>query len=82
MSTPFSMEWIIITEGKENRVNEDDNLFEIRYEGYKLFPLNELLELRKYPFSKQTGFAIIEELVLKEQSTICKYRLISLHSVN
>ncbi|MGI8315291.1 DUF2584 family protein [Halobacillus mangrovi] len=82
MSTPFTMEWLIITEGREKRVNEGENLFEIAYEGYKLFPINEPLEIRKYLSSNGIGFCVIEELILKDHSTHCKYRLISLNSVN
>ncbi|ARI77318.1 DUF2584 family protein [Halobacillus mangrovi] len=82
MSTPFTMEWLIITEGREKRVNEGDNLFEIAYEGYKLFPINEPLEIRKHFSSKVIGSCVIEELILKNQATHCKYRLISLNSVN
>ncbi|UOQ42781.1 DUF2584 domain-containing protein [Halobacillus salinarum] len=82
MSTPLSMEWVLITEGKEKRVNENDNLFEISFDGYKIFPMNETLEIRRHLKSDQIGSGNIEELVLKNNTTICKYRLISLYSVN
>ncbi|WP_082234049.1 DUF2584 family protein [Halobacillus massiliensis] len=82
MSTPLSMEWTIITNGKEKRVFPNDNLFEITFEGYKIFPLNERIEIKRNPRADQIGSGQIEELILKENSTVCKYRLISLHSVN
>ncbi|WP_173916356.1 DUF2584 family protein [Halobacillus sp. Marseille-Q1614] len=82
MATPLSMEWTIITDGKEKRVFPNDNLFEIIFEGYKIFPLNERIEIKRNIRSDQIGAGRIEELVLKENTTICKYRLISLHSVN
>ncbi|MCP3025917.1 DUF2584 family protein [Halobacillus sp. A5] len=82
MSTPLSMEWTLITEGKEKRVHSNDNLFEITFDGYKLFPMNEIIEIKRHIKSDQIGSGEIEELILKNNTTICKYRLISLHSVN
>ncbi|WP_163526176.1 DUF2584 family protein [Halobacillus ihumii] len=82
MSTPLSMEWSLITDGKEQRVHADDNLFQIVFDGYKLFPMNEKLEVRRNIKADQIGTGIIEELILKNNTTICKYRLISLYSVN
>ncbi|MFQ3543070.1 DUF2584 family protein [Halobacillus rhizosphaerae] len=82
MSTPLSMEWLLITEGKERRVDADDNLFEISFPGYKIFPMNEPLEIRRHIKSDQIGAGIIEEVILKNNTTICKYRLVSLYSVN
>lgn len=82
MSTPISMEWVIYTEGKERRVNAEDNLFEMVMDGYKLFPLNEPLEIKRNKYSKIIGSGSIEELVLKNHTTTCKYRLLSLYSVN
>ncbi|GGF09865.1 hypothetical protein GCM10010954_05440 [Halobacillus andaensis] len=82
MSTPLSMEWTLITEGKEKRVQPNDNLFEITFDGYKLFPMNERIEIKRHIRSDQIGSGEIEELILRKNTTICKYRLISLHSVN
>ncbi|MCP3030757.1 DUF2584 domain-containing protein [Halobacillus sp. A1] len=82
MSTPLSMEWTLITGGKEKRVNPDENLFEITFEGYKLFPMNETIEIKRNIRADQIGSGEIKELLLKDNTTICKYRLISLHSVN
>ncbi|MFC7060386.1 DUF2584 family protein [Halobacillus seohaensis] len=82
MSTPLSMEWALITGGKEKRVNSNDNLFEITFEGYKLFPMNETIDIKRNIGSDQIGSGEIKELLLKDNATVCKYRLISLHSVN
>ncbi|ASF39625.1 MULTISPECIES: DUF2584 domain-containing protein [Halobacillus] len=82
MATPLSMEWILITNGKEQRLNDEDNLFEIVFEGYRIFPLNEKLEIKRTLKSEQLGAGIIEELTFKNHFTYCKYRLVSLHSVN
>ncbi|SDI99225.1 DUF2584 family protein [Salimicrobium halophilum] len=82
MATPFSMTWVLITEGKEKRLDPNDNLFEVVFDGYQLFPMNEHLEVRRHEKSDQIGTADIEQLTLKDGTTICHYRLISLYSVN
>ncbi|UOR12524.1 DUF2584 family protein [Halobacillus amylolyticus] len=82
MSTPLSMEWSLITQGNEQRVYSNDNLFQVVFDGYKLFPMNEKLDVRRTRKSDQIGTGMIEEIVLKDNTTICKYRLISLYSVN
>ncbi|AKG04443.1 hypothetical protein AAV35_006355 [Salimicrobium jeotgali] len=82
MATPFSMGWVLITEGKEKRLDPDDNLFEVTFDGYQLFPMHEHLEVRRHLKSDQIGTANIEQLTLKDGRTICHYRLVSLYSVN
>ncbi|WP_347860515.1 DUF2584 family protein [Salimicrobium sp. PL1-032A] len=82
MATPFSMRWVLVTEGKERRLDPNDNLFEVVFDGYHLFPMNEHLEVRRHEKSDQIGTADIEQLSLKDGKTLCHYRLVSLYSVN
>ncbi|MGP4071889.1 DUF2584 family protein [Piscibacillus sp. B03] len=82
MPTPLTMEWRLITNGEETRVQEDSDLFEIRFDGYKLFPIDETVEVVRKPGSNQKGVAKIVKLVFENQQTICRYQLLSLHSVN
>ncbi|WP_186577741.1 DUF2584 family protein [Aquibacillus kalidii] len=82
MSMPMAIEWKLITYGKEKRIKGQDNLFEITFDGYKLFPLNETIELRRNDVSDQIGSGEIVELTWKDNTTVCKYQLISLYNVN
>ncbi|WP_181348397.1 DUF2584 family protein [Thalassobacillus sp. CUG 92003] len=82
MSTPLSMEWKLITEGKEKRVNAEENIFEIVFDGYKIFPMEETIEIKRHIKSDQIGSGQIVELWLKNNQTVCRYQLVSLYSVN
>ncbi|MFG6114597.1 DUF2584 family protein [Halobacillus sp. MO56] len=82
MSTPFSMEWKMITEGQEKRINAEDNIFEITFDGYKIFPIEEIIEIKRHPDADLIGSGKVVELIFKNQQTTCKYQLISLYSVN
>ncbi|MFD2640400.1 DUF2584 family protein [Piscibacillus salipiscarius] len=82
MATPFTMEWRLITNGEEKRVQEDDDIFEITFEGYKLFPVDETVNVMRKPGSNQQGAAKVLKLVFENRQTICRYQLLSLHSVN
>ncbi|GEL76209.1 DUF2584 family protein [Tenuibacillus multivorans] len=82
MPTPLTMEWRIITNGREQRIKEDHDLFEVSFEGYKLFPIDETVEIIRKPGSKQLGIAKIVKIVFESNKTTCQYQLISLQSVN
>lgn len=82
MTMPFSVEWKLVTEGKEKRVESKENLFQITLKGYQLFPLQERIEIRRHHSSDQIGFGKVIELTWKENQTICTYQLLSLYSVN
>ncbi|GGC87848.1 hypothetical protein GCM10007216_18240 [Thalassobacillus devorans] len=82
MSTPFSMEWKMITEGREKRINAEDNIFEITFDGYKIFPMEEMIEIKRHLDADLIGSGKVVELIFKNQQTTCKYQLISLYSVN
>ncbi|PKR78796.1 DUF2584 domain-containing protein [Halalkalibacillus sediminis] len=82
MAQPFMMEWKIVTHGKERRINEETDLFEIEFEGYKIFPILEPIKIMRKPESDQIGTAKIVKLTIEEGKTICHYHLVSLQSVN
>ncbi|KGX87898.1 DUF2584 family protein [Pontibacillus litoralis] len=82
MSMPLIMQWVVITEGKEQRVGEKDNLFTLELPGYTLFPVDQSIEMKRMKESEQTGIAKIVELTWSNQKTVIVYELISLHSVN
>ncbi|WP_226034749.1 DUF2584 family protein [Aquibacillus saliphilus] len=82
MSMPLLIEWKLITHGNEKRLAEKENMFEITFEGYKLFPINDVIEIRRQHNSDQVGNGRIIEITWKDGSTICKYQLLSLYNVN
>ncbi|TCT25503.1 uncharacterized protein DUF2584 [Melghiribacillus thermohalophilus] len=82
MSVPFSMEWRIITGGKEKRISESDNLFEIEFDGYKLFPIDQPIDVMRFESSDQIGTAKVVKITLTDHRTICTYQLISLYNIN
>ncbi|CQR46640.1 hypothetical protein BN1058_00909 [Paraliobacillus sp. PM-2] len=82
MTVPFSIEWKLVTEGKEKREKNRENFFSIVLEGYQLFPMDERIEIRRHQSSDQIGFGKVVELTWKDNQTICTYQLLSLYSVN
>ncbi|MDC3412977.1 DUF2584 domain-containing protein [Aquibacillus sp. 3ASR75-11] len=82
MTMPFLIEWVLVTKGKEKRLTDQENMFQITLEGYRIFPIHQTIDIKRYNNSDQIGRGEILELTLKNNQTICKYRLVSLHSVN
>ncbi|SDJ68594.1 DUF2584 family protein [Sediminibacillus albus] len=82
MPMPMSIEWKLLTHGKEKRLENKENMFEIEFEGYKLFPLNQVIEIKRHHDSDQIGNGKIVELTWKNESTRCTYQLLSLYNVN
>lgn len=82
MSMPLSLEWALVTEGKEKRIGDLENRFTLVLEGYRLYPLHERIEIRRHQASDQIGFGEIDELTFKANQTLITYKLLSLYSVN
>lgn len=82
MSMPLTMEWKLITEGLEKRVEEKENHFSITLPGYRLYPIQDPIEIRRHVESDQIGYGKVVELTWRDDETICTYQLLSLYSVN
>lgn len=82
MSMPLTLEWELVTEGKEKRIANQPNCFTIKMDGYRLFPIEEIIEIKRHKKADQIGFGEIYQLTWSDNQTVCHYRLISLHSVN
>ncbi|MGE6628781.1 DUF2584 domain-containing protein [Bacillus sp. NPDC077027] len=80
MGMPVEFNTMIVTKGKETRLEE--NVFELIKEGYRLYPINIPIEVRKTKDGEKTGTAQVEKLELADDATKVIYRLISLHSTN
>lgn len=80
MGMPLELNTMIVTKGRENR--KKDNLFTLEKEGYRLYPIDIPLEVRKTKESETTGTAVIKKIELTEQKTVITYELVSLNSTN
>ncbi|RCW64971.1 DUF2584 family protein [Saliterribacillus persicus] len=82
MSMPIVIENCLVTNGKEKRVDNDHNNFVVITNGYRLYPLHDLIEVLRYEEEEEIGYAKINEVTWKQEQTICYYQLISLKNVN
>lgn len=80
MGMPLELNTMIVTKGRENRVEE--NLFTLTKEGYRLYPIDIPLEVRRTIDGEVSGMAKIKKVILEGEQTTIEYQLISLHSSN
>lgn len=82
MSMPLLIEWKLITHGKEKRIPDHENHFEIQFDHYKLFPIDEEINIIRHHDSDQIGRGKVISLTWKNEHTVCTYVLTKLHNVN
>ncbi|MCM3692025.1 DUF2584 domain-containing protein [Neobacillus niacini] len=80
MGMPFELNTLIVTKGREKRVEE--NLFQLEKEGYRLYPIDIPIDVRKTLESDTSGTAVIKKVEWQNSSTLITYQLISLNSTN
>lgn len=80
MGMPVEFNTMIVTKGKEVRI--DENTFELIKEGYRIYPIDIPVEVRKTKTSEVNGQAIVQKLEWSNTRTILTYRLINLNSTN
>lgn len=80
MGMPLELNTMIVTKGKEIRLEE--NLFLLEKEDYRLYPMNIPLEVRKTKTAEISGMATIEKLAWENSKTAITYKLIALNSTN
>jgi hypothetical protein len=80
MGMPVEFNTMIVTKGKEQRI--DENTFELKKEGYRIYPIDIPLEVRKAKSGEVSGQAIVQKLELTNTETIVTYRLIHLNTTN
>lgn len=80
MGMPLELNTLIVTKGNEQRVNE--NQFTLQKAGYRLYPIEIPLEVKKTLQSDTTGMAIIKKVVWENEKTVISYQLQSLKSTN
>lgn len=80
MGMPLELNTMVVTKGREKRVEE--NLFLLEKEGYRLYPIDIPIEVRKTIDSDSNGTALIKKVEWQQGSTTITYQLISLNSTN
>ncbi|MDU1846753.1 MAG: DUF2584 domain-containing protein [Niallia nealsonii] len=80
MGMPLELNTMIVTKGKEIRLEE--NLFLLEKENYRLYPMNIPLEVRRTKEGEVSGIATIEKLEWENDKTSITYKLIALNSTN
>ncbi|WHX99681.1 DUF2584 domain-containing protein [Neobacillus sp. DY30] len=80
MGMPLELNTMIVTKGREIRIEE--NSFILEKEGYRLYPIDIPIDVRKTIESDTNGTAVIKKVEWKENRTLLTYQLISLNSTN
>jgi hypothetical protein len=80
MGMPMELNTMIVTKGREER--EEENIFSLAKKGYRLYPIDVPLDIRKTIQSESSGTAVIQKVVWENGETLITYRLVSLNSTN
>lgn len=80
MGMPLELNTMIVTKGREKRIGE--NLFVLEKEGYRLYPIDIPIDVRKTIESDTSGTAVIKKVEWQNSITSLTYQLISLNSTN
>ena len=67
MGMPFELNTMIVTKGREKRVEE--NLFVLEKEGYRLYPIDIPIDVRKTIESDTNGTGVIKKVEWQNNST-------------
>jgi len=80
MGMPFELQTMIVTNGKEKRLEQ--NFFELKKEGYLLYPLHIAIPVKRSKEGELTGEGIIQKLELYDGKTTIIYELLKLKNIN
>jgi hypothetical protein len=80
MGMPLELNTMIVTKGREKRLGE--NLFLLEKKGYRLYPIDIPLDVRKEIEGDSHGTGIIKKVEWQNQATFLTYQLVSLNSTN
>lgn len=80
MGMPLELNTMIVTKGREQRVEE--NLFLLEKEGYRLYPIDIPVDIRRTIEADSSGTAKIRKVELEGGKTRITYELVSLSSPN
>ncbi|WP_160724070.1 DUF2584 domain-containing protein [Bacillus sp. USDA818B3_A] len=80
MGMPLEMNTLIVTKGREQRVEE--NLFTLEKDGYRLYPIEIPIEVRKTLECDSSGTALVKKVEWQKNKTKLTYQLVSLNTTN
>lgn len=80
MGMPMELNTMIVTKGRE--VREEENQFRLEKDGYRLYPIDIPVDIRKTIESETSGTAVIQRVAWEAGKTIITYHLVSLKSIN
>lgn len=80
MGMPLELNTMIVTKGREQRVEE--NLFLLEKEGYRLYPIDIPIDVRKTINSDSNGIGKIRKVEWQNNKTTITYQLVSLNTTN
>jgi hypothetical protein len=80
MGMTLELNTMIVTKGNEKR--KEDNEFELVKEGYRLYPIDIPVEVRKTIHGEVNGMAKIVKLTWGDNHTVLTYKLFALNSTN
>ncbi|MBN8200933.1 MULTISPECIES: DUF2584 domain-containing protein [Bacillaceae] len=80
MGMPLELNTMIVTKGRENRL--DENFFSLVKDGYRLYPLDIPVEVKRTIEGDLNGMGVIRKVVWENSQTLITYQLVSLNSTN
>lgn len=80
MGMPLELNTIIVTKGREERLEE--NLFLLVKEGYRLYPMEIPIDVRKTIEGDSNGTGLIKKVEWQKNKTTITYQLVSLNTTN
>lgn len=80
MGMPFELNTMIVTKG--NEIRQEENIFHLTKQGYRLYPIDIPIEVKKTIESESSGTAVIKKVEWTNEQTVITYRLVSLNSTN
>ncbi|MBT2691357.1 DUF2584 domain-containing protein [Bacillus sp. ISL-47] len=80
MGMPLELNTMIVTKGREKRL--DENYFSLVKEGYRLYPLDIPVEVKRTIDGDLNGTGIIKKVEWENSQTVIKYQLVALNSTN
>ncbi len=80
MGMPLELNTMIVTKGREKRLEE--NLFLLAKDGYRLYPIDIPIDVRKTIDGDSNGTGLIKKVEWQNHQTVITYQLLSLNSTN
>lgn len=80
MGMPLELNTMIVTKGREERLEE--NLFHLEKNGYRLYPIDIPIDVRKTIDSDLNGIGKIKKLAWQNNKTAITYELVALNTTN